>query len=198
MEVRDLELRPVEALFLLSLAKKESFNTQNALVAVIAFLCQRQILNHKHGSVKLTKRGYRLRTDSNLLDPSERGISWFLNTNEHKRMISFLNNSQFSQALIKKELIIKQKKYFFSFFGKNFILTEAGKEKVELLVKIRHDILFEKKKDLDISILSIFPSIHGRVNHKNLLIIKNYVQQIFNGYQEKPMYAWLKPGLKYS
>jgi len=194
-ETNNLELKPVESLYLLSLQKYEKFNAENALVAIISYLCDMQILSLKHGVIKLTKRGYKLRTDSQHLDAAESGVSWFIGNHDNERMFVFANASHFSRFLIKKGLIVRRNSIF-SFFCSEFVLSDAGQEKVNSLIQMRDDIISNHKVP-DISILSIFPSIHDRVSYKQITLIKSYVHNIYSVYQERTRFSWLKPSSKY-
>ena len=194
--IANLGLRPVEALYLLSLARQENFNAQNALIAVVAHLCERRILSYKHSNIRLTKRGYRLRIDSNLLDSAEKGVSRFVGSDKYECMIAFMNDSRFSQALLEKNLISRRKKNFLSFFEDEFVLSSLGQKKVDSLIQVRNSIPSDYKI-FDISIISIFPSIYTKFSHQRLKIIRSYAQEAFNIYRDKTKFGWVKPGLKY-
>ncbi|MDD2680777.1 MAG: hypothetical protein PHE20_01585 [Patescibacteria group bacterium] len=198
MEIKtnDFELKPVEALYLLSLSKQEIFNAKNALTAIIAYLFEEQILNLKHGGIKLTKRGYELKINSHYLDSIESAVSWFIHTDDHERIFPFIVIFDFSSSLLRKKMIVKEEKklfHFLSFSRNKFALSRLGEERVSSLLKLRDDIITHNKVP-DIAVISIFPSIHFRLSHKNMTAIRHYVQKTFTAYRKRVKSAWLNPG----
>lgn len=156
-------LRPVEAYFLLSFAKKEIWSMTSALIAVLVELYERNLIIPDGADPNALVVNY---TDANRDDlrSYESAALEAVASHDPEFLHDAVDDFRFKNFLMKNGLLTKERKYFLFIHYQQTVLSPAGLELVAELLEKKQALIQEKPPVL--SAVIAFPSI----NYSNALI----------------------------
>lgn len=162
MKETDL-LRPVEAYFLLSFAKKEDWGMVEAITAVLVELYERDLIIPDGTDPNTFIANY---VDANRDDlrSYESTALEAINFHDPEFLYDAVDDFRFKNFLIKKGLLVKERRYFFFLHYQQTVLSPAGLEAVSELLIQRESL--RKQQTAVLSAVAPFPSL----GHSNSLL----------------------------
>lgn len=156
-------LRPVEAYFLLSFAKKEEWNMTNALIAVLVELYEQNLIIPDGADPNALKVNY-VDINSDYLRSYESTALEAVASHDLEFLHDAIDDFRFKNFLLKNGLLTKERKYFLFLHYQQTVLSSAGLELVTELLTKKQALVQEKSPVL--SAVMAFPSL----NYTNALI----------------------------
>ena len=149
-------LRPVEAYFLLSFAKKEDWSMVEAITAVLVELYERDLIIPDGTDPNTFVANY---VDANRDDlrSYESTALEAINFHDPEFLYDAVDDFRFKNFLIKKGLLVKERKYFFFLHYQQTVLSPAGLEAVSELLIQRESL--RKQQTAVLSAVAPFPSL---------------------------------------
>ncbi len=149
-------LRPVEAYFLLSFAKKEEWSMTSALIAVITQLYERNLIIPDGADPNALVVNY---VDANRDDlrSYESAALEAISAHDEELFHDAVDDFRFKNFLLKNGLLTKERKYFLFIHYQQTVLSPAGLELVAELLEKKQALIREKPPVL--SALTSFPSL---------------------------------------
>jgi len=189
-KIANIDLKPLEALYLLSLGKEEVYSPENALICLITSLYQRQILIIVNGEICLSRRGQHIFNDRVCLDELERLVCWTINHGHDALLLHVMKRQKLSADLLRKNLVLGKISISLLLHAKKkYVLSVAGGLMLGQLISLREKVrCLHPGTRVDI----VFPSLLDE-SDPNILAIKAYANQLIAADKEKSR-AWILSG----
>jgi len=151
-------LRPVEAYFLLSFAKKEEWNMTSAITAVLVELYERNLIVLDSGSSNVLTVNY-VDVNRDDLRLYECAALEAISFHDEELLHDAIDDFRFKNFLLKNGLLTKERKYFLFVHYQQTVLSSAGLELVAELLKKKQSLIEEESPVL--STVATFPSLRN-------------------------------------
>ncbi len=162
------QLRPVEAYFLMSISKHETWSPQQALAIALYYLYDRGVIAIKvdeDGQKKLESVESEILPDKYAdLRDYEQDLIVAISDNCLTSLFEIIKNHSFSDSLLDSGHMEKQnRRFLFLFHYQKVVLSPFGESDLVKLIKEKADLFFSSEKSRLVPVrASIYPSLPGR------------------------------------